>query len=221
MTMARIASLPELSADSREAENHPLPPRTFSTIVRATHNRSILIGAHDLAPGSGRESLIDSLGRRHGEEACRRVVRDVRRLTIDWIVRPSVDRILEEPHRTVEEGEVAAAGMKAGSGDRNVGFLVVVTIKTTTTGVVANPAEGVHGKDRGEKRVAEEGARNPVSVVVIVVIVGRNLAELAMGLLTESNRVAQAVGDRSEGRGADATRIERRDGIGLHGGIDR
>src|SRR5271157_1413072 len=129
MTMARIASLPELSADSREAENHFLPPRTFSTIVRATHNRSILIGAHDLATGSGRESLIDSLGRRHGEEACQRVVRDVRRLTIDWIVRPSVDRILEEPHRTVEEGEVAAAGMKAGGGDRNVGFLVVVTVK--------------------------------------------------------------------------------------------
>src|SRR5271157_4964803 len=65
------ASLPEHSADSREAENHPLPPRTFSTIVRATHKRLILIGAHDLATGSGRESLIDSLGRRHGEEACR------------------------------------------------------------------------------------------------------------------------------------------------------
>src|SRR5271157_395664 len=212
MTMARIASLPELSADSREAENHPLPPRTFSTIVRATHNRSILIGAHDLAPGSGRESLIDSLGRRHGEEACRRVVGDVRRLTIDWIVRPSVDRILEEPHRTVEEGEVAAAGMKAGGGDRNVRFLVVVTVEIRSREVGADPAEGVHGKDRGEKRVAEEVARNPDPVVLIV---AGNLAELTMGLLAESKSIAQPVGDRGESRGSDAAQI------GLHGGIDR
>src|SRR5271157_2086315 len=223
MTMARIASLPELSADSREAENHFLPPRTFSTIVRATHNRSILIGAHDLATGSGRESLIDSLGRRHGEEACRRVVRDVPRLTIGWIVRPSVDRILEETDRAVSEGEVAAAGVEARGGDRKVVFLVVVTVKVIAVGVgvVADPAEWVHRKDRAEKRVAEK-TRDPGPVVNKIngTINVRNLAELAVGFLSEGECVAQPVGDRGQSRRPDAARIQGRDRIGRHGRID-
>src|SRR5208337_3605367 len=219
-----IASLPELSADSREAENHPLPPGTFSTIVRATHNRSILIGAHDLAPGSGRESLIDPLGRRHGEEACRRVVRDVPRLTIGWIVRPSVDRILEETDRAVSEGEVAAAGVEARGGDRKVVFLVVVTVKgiAVGVGVVADPAPRVHRKDRAEKRVAEN-TRDPGPVVFKVngIINVRNLAELAVGFLSEGEGVAQPVGDRGESRGTDGAGIERVGRIGFHWWIDR
>src|SRR5208282_4141317 len=115
------------------------------------------------------------------------------------------------------------AGVEARGGDRKVVFLVVVTVKVIAVGVgvVADPAEGVHRKDCGEKRVTEK-TRDPGPVVYKIngTINVRNLAELTVGFLSEGEGVAQPVGDRGQCRRPDAAWIQGRDRIGRHGWID-
>ncbi len=94
-------------------------------------------------------------GRPRREQAGRRIVDDIGRGSIARIVRPGVDRILEKRHRAVEEPEVAAAGMEARRGDREVVLLGVEAVEKVAVGVVADPAERIHGIERGEQRVAE------------------------------------------------------------------
>src|SRR4051794_20356767 len=101
---------------------------------------SILVGADDLAPGAGREGLVDPRGGPGREQAGRGIVRDVRGRAIARVVGPGVDRLLEEADRAVEEGEVTTAGMEARRGDREVVLLGIVAVEVVAVGVLTDPA---------------------------------------------------------------------------------
>ena len=85
----------------------------------------------DLGAGTGRQRLVDSHRRPGREQAGRGIVRDVGRCAVGRIVRPGVDRFLDEADRSVQEGEVTAAGMIARGGDREVVFLGVVSCRNS------------------------------------------------------------------------------------------
>ena len=92
---------------------------------------------------------------------------DIGRHTVQRVIGPRIDRVLEEPDRAVEEAEVAAAGMEARRRDREVVFLGVETVEIVAAGIVADPVKRVHGIERGEERIAEV-AGHPRTVVLIV-----------------------------------------------------
>src|SRR5262245_8974260 len=73
-----------------------------------------LVVIDDLAAGAGGQGLVDAVPHPGGDVVYPpAVLGHVQRIPGAWVERPSVDRLLDEPHRAVGEGEVGAAGVVA------------------------------------------------------------------------------------------------------------
>src|SRR5262249_17978475 len=78
--------------------------------VRSSARLSVLVGRDHLAAVARREGLVDAVGL--AVEIVDPGATPTAGRDRPWV--PRVDRILDEPDRTVAEGEVASAGMQAG-----------------------------------------------------------------------------------------------------------